>query len=232
MKVQFYDIINVLPIGNCQPVDLDTLLKSSDIVSLHVPKTEQTHHLISKSELDKMKPGSYLINAARGDVIVADEVAAAVKSGKLAGVAIDVFEVEPEANSNEFKNPLQNLPNVILTPHCGGSTEEAQAKIGIEVATNLIRFLNEGTTDGATNVPQFIARPCPNSHRLLNFHKNMPGVIRDINNILSDYNVSQQLLGTQGKVGFTIIDVEKSVSQEVFERLWNLQSSIKTRKIS
>lgn len=232
MKVQFYDIINVLPIGNCQPVDLDTLLKSSDIVSLHVPKTEQTHHLISKSELDKMKPGSYLINAARGDVIVADEVAAAVKSGKLAGVAIDVFEVEPEANSNEFKNPLQNLPNVILTPHCGGSTEEAQAKIGIEVATNLIRFLNEGTTDGATNVPQFIARPSPNSHRLLNFHKNMPGVIRDINNILSDYNVSQQLLGTQGKVGFTIIDVEKSVSQEVFERLWNLQSSIKTRKIS
>lgn len=232
MNIQFYDIEKKLPLGNAQSVSLEELLKTSLFVSIHVPKTKETHHMIAKEQIELMQKGSFLINAARGDVIKADDVAEALKSGKLGGAAIDVFPLEPEANiKTGFESIFKGCPNTILTPHIGGSTEEAQANIGLEVADALISFMNSGSTIQSVNVPKFNPIRYKVSHRLLHFHKNVPGVMKEINSILGDYNVLGQVLGTQDNLGFAIIDIDKSVSKEVFARLKLMPTTIKARKI-
>lgn len=232
MIVQYYDIQNVLPLGNSKPVTLDELLSTSLFVSVHVPKTKDTYHMISKEEIKKMKDGSFLINAARGDVVVVEDLADALKSGKLGGAAVDVYSEEPEVNlESGFKTALQGCPNTILTPHIGGSTEEAQEKIGLEVTKSLIHFINDGSTISSVNVPSFNAKRYPNSHRLLHFHKNVPGVMKEFNTIFSDYNVLGQVLGTMDKIGYVIIDIESNVSHEAYKKLKTMKTTIKVRKI-
>jgi len=230
MIVRFYDHVPKLPLGNAQAVpSLQELLQSSDIVTLHVPLTPDTIGMIGEEEIKLMKKGSYLLNAARGQVIDLEAVARAVRSKHLAGVAVDVFPDEPATNGDEFKCPLQGLPNVILTPHIGGSTEEAQAGIGREVAGKIINFINSGSTIGCVNLPEMFLPHSKGAHRILNFHKNQPGVLRDINQLLSGYNVMGQMLMTRGSVGYLIIDVEAEVSDEIRQQMANLPASIKTR---
>jgi len=230
MIVKYYDHVPKLALGNASSVDsLNELLQISDIVTVHVPLTNETENMISAKEFALMKRGSYFLNAARGTVIDVDALAAAVKSGHIAGCAVDVFPHEPASAAEELVTPLRGLPNTILTPHIGGSTEEAQAAIGKEVASKLITFVNTGSTLGAVNMPE-MQLPFPaNAHRILNFHKNVPGVLRDINNILSAYNVRGQMLMTQANEGYLIVDVETHVSDEVKEQIASLPASIKTR---
>jgi D-3-phosphoglycerate dehydrogenase len=232
MRVMFYDRATKLPMGNNRSVStLGELLGEADFVSLHVPATRETHEMIGKDELAAMKKGSYLLNASRGTVVQIQPLADALKSGHLAGAAIDVFPEEPESNGDGFVTPLQNLPNVILTPHIGGSTGEAQASIGREVATSLIRFVNTGTTTGAVNFPQIEAEQAPGTHRILNVHRNVPGVLRDVNRIVSDRNanIQAQMLSTDADIGYLIMDLDQDVSLDVRDDIAKLDTSIKTR---
>ena len=235
MRVLFYDISARLAIGNCRSCDsLAELLAGSDYVTLHVPATPQTHLMIKEAELAHMRPGSYLLNASRGTVVDIDALAAALKRRHLAGTAIDVYPEEPEENSDGFTTPLQGLPNVILTPHIGGSTQEAQANIGREVATSLIKFMTQGATTGAVNFPQVELPPCPGTHRLLNVHRNVPGVLRDINRVVSELNanIHSQLLSTDSAIGYLIMDLDQDVSEQVGDRLRELATGIRTRVVS
>jgi len=232
MRVIYYDIIPQLPLGNSSPCSsLDELLESADFVSLHVPKSDLTNGMIGPREIAKMKSGSYLINNARGTVVDLEALAGALKSGHLAGAAIDVFPLEPAKNGPNFSSPLQQCPNTILTPHIGGSTVEAQEKIGQEVATLLIKFVNGGSTVGAVNFPNLELPFSANSHRILSIHRNKPGVLRDINNIFAglDTNVRTQVLGTTQEIGYLIVDVEKETSDETKEGISDLAASIRTR---
>ncbi len=232
MRVVFYDVVPKLALGNCQSCpSLLALLEQSDFVTLHVPATPQTHDMIGAAELAVMKKGSYLLNASRGTVVNIDALAAALKSGALHGAAIDVFPEEPEENSNGFSTLLQGLPNVILTPHIGGSTEEAQANIGREVAGSLIRYLSQGATTGAVNFPAIELLPNPGTHRLLNIHRNVPGVLRDINRAVSELgaNIHSQILSTNASIGYLIMDMDQDVSRSVMARLSELQTNIRTR---
>ena len=183
-----------------------------------------------------MKKGAYLINASRGTVVEIDALADALRSKHLNGAAVDVFPVEPAGNDEKFSSPLQNLPNVILTPHIGGSTEEAQAAIGVEVATALIRFVNEGTTTGAVNFPKI--EPIPNTgvgvkkaHRILNIHRNVPGVLKEINRIVSDQhaNIRGQILNTDNEIGYLVMDLDQDVALPVKKAIEALPTSIRTR---
>ena len=234
MTVLFYDRVTKLPLGNNKPMaTLPDLLANSDFVTLHVPETPQTKNMIGEDELALMKKGSYLLNASRGTVVVIPALAAAIKRGHLAGAAIDVFPEEPEANGEGFKTELQGLPNVILTPHVGGSTSEAQESIGREVATSLIRYINQGTTTGAVNFPHvdLPTEPGRITHRILNVHKNVPGVLRDINNIVSNRNanIEAQVLATDSNIGYLIMDLGQDVSEDVKLGIASLPNSIKTR---
>lgn len=234
MTVIFYDRVTKLPLGNSKPVPtLAELLQSSDFVTLHVPETPQTKNMIGAEELALMKKGSYLLNASRGTVVVIPALADAIKRGHLAGAAIDVYPEEPEANGEGFKTELQGLPNVILTPHIGGSTSEAQESIGREVATSLIRYINQGTTTGAVNFPHVDLATVPGreTHRILNVHKNVPGVLRDINNIVSskNANIEAQVLATDSNIGYLVMDLGQDVSEDVKLAIAGLQNSIKTR---
>jgi len=230
MRVQYYDILNKLPLGNATPSEsMDALLASSDFVSLHVPGTEETKNLIGPREIELMKPGSYLINAARGKVVDNDAAAAALRSGHLAGAAFDVYPQEPGSRDTPFESPLRNCPNTVLTPHIGGSTEEAQETIGIEVSGKLLDFINRGTTLDAVNFPELSLPPTKTEHRILNVHKNVPGVLRSINNILGDYNVSAQMLRTMNGIGYLIVELNSDVSIEVRNKIRSLETSIKTR---
>ena len=232
MRVVFYDIVPKLAIGNCQSCNtLPALLAQSDFVTLHVPATPQTHRMIGAAELSRMKKGSYLLNASRGTVVDLDALAASLKTGHLRGAAVDVYPEEPEENSDGFVSPLQNIPNVVLTPHIGGSTEEAQVNIGREVATSLLRFLTQGATTGAVNFPQIELSPTPNTHRLINVHRNVPGVLRDINRVVSelDANIHAQILSTSSDIGYLIMDLDHDVVQQVSARLSLLPTSIRTR---
>ncbi|MCS6837942.1 MAG: phosphoglycerate dehydrogenase [Bdellovibrionaceae bacterium] len=212
MKVIFYDIVKKLPIGNAKPVaTLNDLLRQSDFVTLHVPATPQTKNMIAEPQLLQMKKGSYLLNLSRGNVVDVDALARFLKNGHLAGAAIDVFPVEPKSNDEVFVSPLQGLKNVILTPHIGGSTEEAQEAIGREVARSFIEFLNHGSTIGAVNFPQaFLAPSAKAKVRLLNVHKNEPGVLGNINHRIGKLggNIVGQSLVTDEQIGYTIIDIE------------------------
>jgi D-3-phosphoglycerate dehydrogenase len=232
MRVIFYDIVAKLPMGNNQAVEtMDELLAQADFVTLHVPETPQTKNLIGANELARMKRGSYLMNLARGTVVVIEALADALKSGHLAGAAIDVYPEEPESNGPGFKTPLQGLPNVILTPHIAGSTSEAQAAIGREVATALTKLVNTGATTGAVNFPQVELPQGRDTHRILNVHRNVPGVLRDINRIVSERNanIQSQLLATDPKIGYVIMDLDRDVSQEVYSDIAALPTSIRTR---
>lgn len=232
LRVVFYDVVKKLPLGNSRKVDqLAELLKISDFVSLHVPDTASTRQMIGATELQNMKKGSYLINASRGNVVVIPDLVVALKEKHLQGAAIDVFPYEPATNNEPFKTELQGLPNVILTPHIGGSTEEAQESIGREVAESFLRFINNGSTTGAVNFPKVDLPVQQDFHRLLNVHQNVPGVLRDINKIVSDLgaNIRGQYLATDSDIGYLVMDLEKTEAQEVNERIKGLKTSIKTR---
>ncbi|XXZ26349.1 phosphoglycerate dehydrogenase [Sorangium sp. So ce307] len=232
MRVVYYDIAQKLPMGNNRPLPtLEALLAESDYVSLHVPATPETHKMIGAAELAHMRKGSYLLNASRGTVVVIPALAEALKSGHLAGAAIDVYPEEPESNSDGFHTELQKLPNVILTPHIGGSTEEAQEAIGREVSRALTQFATTGATTGAVNFPNVELPPLKGTHRVLNVHRNVPGVLRDVNRIVSDVNanIDSQVLSTDANIGYLIMDLSQDVSAEVSRRIGALETSIRTR---
>lgn len=234
MRIVFFDRAVKLPMGNNKSCNsLEELFSESDFVTIHVPSTRETHEMIGKTELSQMKQSSYLINAARGNIVQIPALVAALKSGHLAGAAIDVFPEEPESNGDTFKSELQNLPNVILTPHIGGSTGEAQASIGREVATSLLRFAFTGATVGAVNFPQIEMPRDKDTVRILNVHRNVPGVLRDVNRIVSEHsaNIHSQMLSTDADIGYLIMDLDHEVSEEVYTDIAGLQTSIRTRRV-
>jgi D-3-phosphoglycerate dehydrogenase len=232
MRVLFFDVVAKLPMGNNRSVKtLDELLAQSDFVTLHVPETPQTRGMMGAREIGAMRAGSYLLNASRGTVVDIPALAEALKSGHVAGAAIDVFPEEPESNSDGFATPLRGLSNVILTPHIGGSTAEAQEAIGREVGAALVKLVNEGATAGAVNFPQVDLPLTPGKHRILNVHKNVPGVLRDINHMVSDKgaNIVAQVLATDAEIGYLVMDLDQDVSRDVKNAMAALTTSIKTR---
>jgi D-3-phosphoglycerate dehydrogenase len=231
MNVIFYDVISVLPLGNSKRKEtLEEVLTQADFVTLHVPKTDQTKNMITEKQLKMMKKSSYLLNASRGTVVDILALANALRSGHLAGAAVDVYPTEPEANIKDWQNELQNCPNTILTPHIGGSTEEAQYAIGLEVADKLIKFVNNGSTATAVNFPKLdLPVGQTGTHRILNIHKNVPGVLKNINTLLGDINVVGQMLAAKGAIGYLIVDVEKETSHNLRDEMAMLPTSIKTR---
>ena len=232
MHVVFFDVAAKLPMGNNRSCKtLDELLAEADFVTLHVPETPQTRGMMGARELAAMKAGSYLLNASRGTVVDIPALADALKSGHLAGAAIDVFPEEPETNSDGFRSPLQGLDNVILTPHIGGSTAEAQEAIGREVGAALVKYVNAGVTTGAVSFPQVDLPPTPGKHRILNVHKNVPGVLRDITRLVGDLgaNIAAQVLATDPDIGYLVMDLDQDVSHDVKKAMAALPTSIKTR---
>lgn len=232
MEVVFYDVVDKLPLSNAKQLSsLDELLATSDVVSLHVPELDSTKWMIGKEELGKMKQGAHLINASRGSVVVIEDLAAVLESGHLAGAAIDVFPKEPRSNDDEFVSPLRGLKNVILTPHIGGSTLEAQINIGKEVSEKLIRYSDNGTTTFAVNFPEVALPAHPGKHRLLHIHENIPGVLSQINQVLSenDINVSSQYLQTNEKVGYVVVDVDSKCSQQALKALKTVKGTLRSR---
>lgn len=232
MRVVFFDISSKLPLGNARALpQLPALLKEADFVTLHVPETPLTKNMLGPVEFAFMKKGAYLLNASRGSVVDLDALALNLRSGHLGGAAIDVFPEEPEGQTTEFKSPLQGLSNVLLTPHIGGSTEEAQANIGREVSHALLKFINTGSTAGAVNFPQIDAPPISGTHRILNVHRNVPGVLKNINQIVSDLNanIHSQILNTDSKIGYLVMDLDQDVSEPVRLAISRLETNIRTR---
>ncbi len=232
MKVIYFDVITKLPLGNAEQVgSMKELLNTADIVSLHVPETEATKWMMGPEQFAEMKQGSIFINAARGTVVDIDALADVVRSGKLLGAAIDVFPVEPRSNEEEFVSPLREFDNVILTPHVGGSTMEAQENIGVEVSEKLIKYSDNGTTTSAVNFPEVALPSHPGKHRLLHLHENVPGVLSEINKVLSDngINISGQFLQTNEKVGYVVVDVEKEYSPQALDALRTVSHTIRAR---
>ena len=232
MRVQFFDIENKLVLGNStQAKTLKQLLNTSDVISLHVPETKQTQNMIGAKELGMMKDGAILMNAARGTIIDIDALVDALKSGKLAGAAIDVFPVEPKSNDDLFESPLTQFDNVILTPHVGGSTQEAQQNIGIEVAGKLAKYSDNGSTLSAVNFPEVSLPEHTDRSRLLHIHKNAPGVLTQINQAFAQkgLNIAAQYLQTNENIGYVVIDVETDHAEEAFEQLQKIDGTIKTR---
>ncbi len=232
MRVVFRDIAAKLPLGNAREMpSLDELLKASDVVSLHVPETEETANMIGPAQLSAMKPGSHLINASRGTVVDIDALAAALESGHLHGAAIDVFPIEPQGNDSTFVSPLTRFDNVILTPHIGGSTSEAQVNIGKEVAAKLIRYGDNGSTTSAVNFPEVALPEHAGRSRLLHIHKNVPGVLAQVNEKLSaaGINIAAQYLSTNADVGYVVIDVDHAAKQPALAELRTVPATIRCR---
>jgi D-3-phosphoglycerate dehydrogenase len=235
MHVLFYDIEMKLALGNARQMPtLEELLEASDVVTLHVPQTPQTRNMIDAAALARMRKGSGLINAARGTVVDLGALAEALASRHLSGAAIDVFPAEPKGNAEEFISPLRGMDNVILTPHIGGSTQEAQRDIGIEVSGKLLKYSNNGSTLGAVNFPEVSLPAHPGQHRLLHIHRNQPGVMSQINAIFSErhINIAGQYLQTNPKIGYVVIDIETSeraLSQQLKKRLDQVEGTIRTR---
>lgn len=231
LKVIYYDIVKRLPLGNSRQVgSLKELLQASDFVTLHVPETPETKNMMGASEIDAMKKGSYLINASRGSVVDLDALKSALEKEDIAGAAVDVYPSEPKKNSEGFETSLQNTKNVILTPHIGGSTQEAQYKIGMEVSESLDQYLTMGQTVGAVEFPNIQAPAQIRGRRLLNVHKNVPGVLGDINSIVSKagINIHSQMLSTDEEIGFLLMDFEAG-ADEAFKEISALETNIKTR---
>lgn len=234
MQVVFYDTEPKLSMGNAKPVQtLKELLTMSDVVSLHVPQTPQTQWMIGKQELALMKPGSILMNASRGKVVQIEALADALSCGHLKGAAVDVFPKEPKSNQERFESPLCGMPNVILTPHIGGSTLEAQEQIGVDVANKLIRYSDNGSTLGAVNFPQVVLPVYEDVIRIIHIHHNQPGVMHEINAICSksNFNVAAQYLQTKGPLGYVVMDVasDKSLCLDVHKALTNIEGTLRSR---
>lgn len=232
MKVCFYDAITKLPLGNATQIrDLNELLAISDIVSLHVPELPSTKDMIGEKEIAAMKKGAILLNASRGTVVVIEALAAALESGHLAGTAIDVFPVEPRGNNDEFVSPLRGHDNAILTPHIGGSTQEAQENIGSEVAEKLVKYSDNGTTISSVNFPEVALPAHTGTHRLLHVHKNIPGILSEINRVFSENNINicGQFLQTKGTVGYVVVDIDADYSEMALERLRKINGTIRAR---
>ena len=236
MRVVFHDLTDKLRHGNTEPVDsLETLLDVSDVVSLHVPETPATHGLMNAERIRSMKPGAYLINNSRGTVVDLEALARALREGHLGGAAIDVFPVEPTSNAERFVSPLQGLPNVILTPHVGGSTEEAQDRIGAEVARKLVEYAQTGSTLGAVNFPQVQLPPRLSGARFLHVHRNVPGVLGKINTIFSSrsLNIDAQYLQTDGDFGYVVVDasVQRPEAEAVLQALRVIDGTVRARHL-
>ncbi|MEI9944801.1 MAG: phosphoglycerate dehydrogenase [Chitinophagaceae bacterium] len=234
MKVLFYDVETKLPLGNA--VDAKTLkelVNKSDVITLHVPENAQTKNLVNKSLLKNFKKGSILINYARGEVVDLDALSKAIIDKHIGGAAIDVYPWEPEKNGDRFKTPLQDLPNVILTPHIGGSTEEAQENIGEDVSNKLFNFLEKGITFGSHTVPGLSLPPQEGTHRILHIHNNVPGVLSEINTQLSKYhiNILGQYLKTNDEIGYVVLDVDKKLSSQALQLLKEVKATIKVRML-
>ena len=234
MNVYYFDIEKKLSLGKafaCQT--LADLLKVSDVVTLHVPETENTQNMIAEKQLAMMKKGSLLINASRGTVVDYRALADALKKGHLAGAAADVFPVEPASNDEKFSCVLQEFDNVILTPHIGGSTLEAQENIGLEVAEKLIRYSDNGSTIGAVNFPQVSLQPNRDKQRFLHIHKNMPGLLKDINYVFTDkgINIASQYLQTDAEIGYVIVDAECHNSETIVYELKSIPHTIRARML-
>src|SRR5438132_5318141 len=232
MSVVFHDVEAKLPLGNARQLPvLDALLAASDVTSLHVPETPETKNMIGAEQLARMRPGSYLINASRGTVVDIDALAAALESGHLLGAAIDVFPVEPQGNDASFESPLIRFDNVILTPHIGGSTAEAQLNIGREVAGKLIRYSNNGSTVSAVNFPEVALPEHAGRCRLLHIHRNVPGVMAHVNERFSaaGINIDAQYLRTNEEVGYVVIDVDSKASRVALDELCAVPETIRCR---
>ena len=232
MKVYFYDVVSKLPMGNAEQVgSLNDLLGLADVVSLHVPDTAATRWMIREEQIRAMKPKSYLINYARGKVVDIEALAAALRDKHLLGAAIDVFPEEPKGNDDEFISPLREFDNVILTPHIGGSTHEAQENICTEESEKLLRYSDNGSTLSAVNFPEVALPSHPDMHRLLHIHRNIPGILTQINTVFSenDINICGQYLQTNEEIGYVVIDVNKGYSQLALEKLRTIDGTIRTR---
>jgi D-3-phosphoglycerate dehydrogenase len=234
MNVVYFDVLTKLPHGNAKQIrDLRELLSQADIVTLHVPSDATTRNMINEETLSAMKENAIFLNYSRGDVVDLDALKNFIESGKISGAAIDVFPFEPEKNGDEFSTVLQNLPNVILTPHIGGSTEEAQANIGLDVTSKLINYLELGTSNGSHTVPELNLPPQAGTHRILHIHRNIPGVLSEINSRLSDKNINilGQFLKTNDEIGYVILDIDTHLSNEAFTILKEVKGTIKTRMV-
>ncbi len=234
MNVIYYDVMTKLPHGNAkQERDLSELLKKSNIVTLHVPSDATTRNMINDETLSAMPKGSIFINYSRGDVVDIEALRNKLENGAISGAAIDVFPAEPEKNGDAFACDLQNLPNVILTPHIGGSTEEAQANIGLDVTAKLISYLELGTSSGSHTVPELNLPPQAATHRILHIHENIPGVLSEVNSKLSGkgINILGQFLKTNDQIGYVILDIDTELSKEAFEILREVRGTIKTRMV-
>ncbi|MBP8007594.1 MAG: phosphoglycerate dehydrogenase [Thiopseudomonas sp.] len=232
MHVYYYDVVAKLPLGNAiQVATLDELLAMSDVVSLHVPELPSTQWMIGEKEIRTMKKGSILMNAARGTVVVIEALAEAIKDKHLLGAAIDVFPVEPRANGEEFESPLRGFDNVILTPHIGGSTQEAQANIGLEVAEKLVKYSDNGTSVSSVNFPEVALPSHPGKHRILHIHQNIPGMMGAINKVFADnkINVSGQFLQTNETVGYVVIDIDAEHSELALSKLQEVEGTMRCR---
>lgn len=232
LKVSYYDVIPKLPMGNARRVEsLDDLLETSDIITLHVPATQETEMMIGAGELAKMKKGSILLNLSRGSVVDIPALKQSIESEHLSGAAIDVFPEEPESKNERFHSELQNLPNVILTPHIGGSTLEAQFNIGVDVSTKIISLIDNGTTVGSHSVPELNLPKQKNAHRILHIHENKPGVLSEINRILSDMNINilGQYLKTNEVIGYVVLDIDKQYDETLLKKLDNVKYTIRSR---
>ena len=232
MKVRFYDTSTKLPLGNAAQVrKLHDLLGQSDVISLHVPDNATTRGLMGPKELAAMKPGAMLINAARGQIVDIDSLCEHLASKHIGGAAIDVFPVEPKSNQEEFISPLREFDNVILTPHIGGSTQEAQENIGIEVAEKIVMYSDNGTSTSAVNFPQVALPSHADTHRLLHVHRNIPGMMTAINQIFSQYNinVAAQYLQTNDKVGYVVVDIEAEYGDDAIAALKAIEGTIRCR---
>jgi D-3-phosphoglycerate dehydrogenase len=232
MQVVFVDVLSKLPLGNArQLASLAELLAGADVVSLHVPENPSTEWLIGEKEIALMKPGALLINASRGSVVEIDALANALKQQRLSGAAIDVFPLEPQSNADVFESPLRGLDNVILTPHIGGSTLEAQENIGTEVAEKLVKYSDNGTSTSSVNFPEVALPAHPGKHRLLHVHRNVPGVLSRINQVFADnhINIAAQYLQTREDLGYVVIDIDAAHSDTALAKLAGVAGTLRTR---
>jgi D-3-phosphoglycerate dehydrogenase / 2-oxoglutarate reductase len=232
MKVIFYDVLTKLPLGNAvAKKSLKEVLSQADIITLHVPETEQTKNMINRNSLRHCKKGSIILNYARGEVVDLDALRKAILDAHIAGAAIDVFPWEPEKNGDRFESPMQDLPNVILTPHIGGSTEEAQQNIGEDVSNKMFQFLEMGSTTGSHTVPSLSLPPQEGTHRILHVHRNVPGVLSAINTELSNHkiNILAQYLKTNDEIGYVVLDIDKKLSTSALQLLRAVKDTIKVR---
>jgi D-3-phosphoglycerate dehydrogenase len=232
MNVRFYDHVAKLPLGNAEAAgSLEDLLETADVVTLHVPDTPQTRGMIGRDQFARMREGATFVNASRGTVVDIDAACEALESGRLRGAAFDVFPREPKGNDEEFVSPLRKFDNVILTPHIAGSTVEAQANIGTEVAEKLVRYSDNGSTLSAVNFPEVSLPAHPGNHRLLHIHHNVPGVLSRINEVFSrnGININGQYLMTSAKIGYVVMDVEREYSRAGLAALAAIEGTIRTR---